>query len=228
MGKIGGSTMKRLFRHVLILTIVMILFSGNLCLAGDWDVRPVKIKVIDAMTRQPLHGIKVYYVLTTWYPDMSCFGYFFYPSFIHDAPRKLKVYEKQDFLTNENGEVFINAKALSLKCYENVLWEKIVVNLEIVLEDWREELYEGKYGFVSHWMYVDGERGLFNINPAYKGFFLTYVYKSDDHEEELKRRYYYWEKYQKHTLNKLDDLQIATVWKGPPEEYTVELRRAEK
>ncbi|NPU84137.1 MAG: hypothetical protein HPY65_06585 [Syntrophaceae bacterium] len=221
--------MKRLFRHVLILSSVMILFSGNLCLAGDWDVRPVKIKVIDAVTRQPLQGIKVYYVLTTWYPKMSCIGYFFYPSFIHDAPRELKVYEKKDLSTNENGEVFINAKALSLKCYENVLWEHIAINIDVDTKiDWVLWVYKDKYNFLGNWMYVHGDKELFNINPAYKGFFLTYVYKSDDHEEELKRRYYYWEKYQKHTLNKLDDLQIATVWKGPLEEYTVELRRADK
>ncbi|NPU84135.1 MAG: hypothetical protein HPY65_06575 [Syntrophaceae bacterium] len=222
--------MKRLFRYVLILSIVMILFCGNLCMAGDWDVRPVKIKVIDALTKQPLQGIKVYYVLTTWYPNMSCIGYFFYPSFIHDAPRKMKVYEKKELSTNEAGEVEFLSKRLTLKCYERVLWEKVIVNLNVFVDkDWlMKKIYTDNYGYFSDWLYVYGEDELFNINPAYKGFFLTYVYKRDDHEEQLVKDPSYRNIYEMHVLKKLDDLQIATVWKGPPEEYTVELRRAEK
>ncbi|NPU84136.1 MAG: hypothetical protein HPY65_06580 [Syntrophaceae bacterium] len=221
--------MKRLFRHVLILSSVMILLSGNLCLAGDWDVRPVKIKVIDAVTKQPLQGIKVYYVLTTWYPDMSCFGYFFYPSFIHQAPMKRKNAVKQELTTDEKGVVVLEPKALSLQCYETVLWEHIAVNIDVDMNmSWMKGLYKDRYEYLGVWMYVLGDDKLININPDYKGFFLTYVYKRDGHEEQLVKDPSYRNVYEMHRLKKLDDLQIATVWKGPLEEYTVELRRAEK
>ncbi len=220
--------MKQAFVKVIILTGLLFTLSYNISLANDWNVRPVKLKVIDAVTKQPLTGIKVYYVLTTWYPDMSCLSYFFYPSFIHEAPGKIKEAIKMELTTDKNGGVFFAAKTLDMQCYERVLSEKIVINLDITMDQkWQKRLYKDKYGFWSWWAYVFGEEELFIINKHYKGFFLTYGYKRSDHEENLVKDKYYREKYEKHVLDKLDDLERATEWDGPPEEYTVDLRRAD-
>jgi hypothetical protein len=84
--------------------------------------------------------------------------------------------------------------------------------------------YKDRGQYFGYWLYVKGDEDLFNINKSYKGFFLTYSTKGSDYEEKnIKYPYYY----AKHTLKKLDDLNRATVWEGPPEEYVVELRRAE-
>jgi len=59
-----------------------------------------------------------------------------------------------------------------------------------------------------------------------KAFFLAYRYKWSDDEEQLVKDKYYREIYGKHVLDRLDDLTRATDWEGPPERYTIELRRS--
>ena len=216
--------MKSIFK-MLILVSMLFLLSNSVCLANDWNVRPLKIKVVDAISKQPLAGMKVYYVLTTWYPDMSCLGYFFYPSSIHEAPGRMKEAVKMELKTDKNGEVSFADKTLDMQCYERVLQEKIAVNLEI--DQKMAEIYGNKYHFLSCWFYVAHEKYLYIINKRYKGFVLTYGYKRSDHEEKLVKDKYYREMYEKHVLDKLDDLERPTDWDGPPEEYVVELRRAD-
>jgi hypothetical protein len=107
----GISTMKSIFKILILVSMLFLLFN-SICMANNWDVRPVKLKVVDAVTKQPLPGIKIYYVLTTWYPDMNCIGYFFAPTFIHDAPRKMKEAVEWELTTNENGEAVFGSKTL--------------------------------------------------------------------------------------------------------------------
>jgi hypothetical protein len=219
--------MKSIFK-ILILVSMILLLSNSICMANDWDVRPVKLKVVDAATKQPLPGIKVYYVLTTWYPDMSCVGYFFYPTFIHDASRINKNVVKWELTTNENGEATFGSKTLTMQCYETILWEHIAINLDVDMNrPWIKSTFKDRHEFFGYWMYVFGEEELFNINKSYRGFFLTYVYKQSSHEEDLVKDPDYRQVYEKHKLKKLDALRRATDWEGPPEEYTVELRRAD-
>ncbi|NPU84139.1 MAG: hypothetical protein HPY65_06595 [Syntrophaceae bacterium] len=220
--------MKRLFRQVLILVSVMILFFGNLCLAGDWDVRPVKIKVIDAVTKQPLQGIKVYYVLTTRRPEMGCL-YLFYPSFIHPPLMERKNLFKRVTLTDNNGLVFFDPKVVNLGCYERVFEEYITVNLDFDKNNPSiEGLNRDLYDYLAIWTFVLGDKAFSSNDHLYRGFFLTYVYKRDDHEEQLVKDSSYRDIYEVYRLKKLDTLRRPTVWDGKPEEYTVELRRGEK
>ncbi|MGD0022238.1 MAG: hypothetical protein ABSC54_08045 [Smithellaceae bacterium] len=219
--------MKQVFLKTIILTGLLFTLSYNISLANDWNVRPVKLKVVDAVTKEPLSGIKVYYVLTTRRPEMGCL-YIFYPSFIHQPSGVERNVAQGEDITDKNGEVLFPAKTLNLQCYESVFEEKIAVNLDFTLnEAWKKELFKDRYGYFEIWGFYRGDKELSNIERRFKGFFLTYDYKDSRHEERIVKSKDYREKYEKHTLKKLDALNRATVWDGPPEEYTVELRRAD-
>jgi hypothetical protein len=225
----GDSTMKSILLKTLIITTLVFIMSTCFCFAAEETVRSVKIKVVDAVTRQPLPGIKAYYVLTTNRPEMGCL-YFFYPGSIHPPPTKTRNVIKKEVTTDEKGEVFFEAKTLQMAaCYETLFWEKIVINLDAdINKNWMKNLYKDKYDFYGSWMYFEGEEDFININKSYKGFFLTYETKGGKHDEDMAKDRAYRKSYEKDTLNKLDALQRATVWDGPPEEYVIELRRAGK
>lgn len=209
-----------ILKTVLMMGLFLIL-NCNLCLAFSLEVRPLKIKVVDAATKKPIPEIKVYYVLTTDYPEMSCIGYFFYPTFIDDAIRTMRQAVKLDLRTDENGEIAFAGKKLKRQCYERINSEKVIVNLEV--DPKIAKTFENKYNFFSHSSYIWHPEYLIPIDKRYKGFVLEYVDKIPNHEELFVKDKYYREMYEKKISEKMEALMIATDLQGHPEEYIVEL-----
>ncbi len=216
--------MKQAFIKVIILTGLLFMLSYNMCLANDWDVRPVKLKVIDAVTKQPLSGIKVYYVLVSGEPSMGCFSALFW---FYDMPINYKIEYKEELPTDINGEVQFAAKTFDMSCYQRIDVEKIIINLDFPDSELLPAIYKDKYDFLRSWIYWTRGKIVFNPNPNYKGCYLIYDTKFPDHEERLVKDADYKDNYEKIILKKFDHQRRATDWDGPPEEYTVELRRAD-
>lgn len=120
----------------LLLTILLCLqmFSTNNFIYGfdymkkDVKVRPVKLKVIDKETKQPLSGIKVIYILRSFIrKNKILFGLLPRPE-----PRDDKTIEiYKEYTTDDKGELFLEEKILKLKKKENIFDETIFINLDL-------------------------------------------------------------------------------------------------
>lgn len=204
--------------------MLLLLFINTHNIAWADNLRPVKIKVLDAVSKDPIAGIKVeHYLLSREYTA----GLFNILTFFDIAvPSKIKVLLKKDYITDKNGQINIEGQNVDFGIFEGINEESFFVNinwqpdeLDRYLIDDELQIYTDKH------LRLIMEKGIDNINKNYKGFCLNYLTKRKNHNEKIKSDPEYKKMLEKKTYKNYDTLIKFVDWEGSPEEYVIELRR---
>jgi hypothetical protein len=164
---------KRKFISIGVIMAIIILLTAS-AHAKDLKVRPIKIKVVDAVTKKPLEGITVNYILQTYTFKKRVL--LFFKNIEPKIKSNIELSEKR--FTDENGEVNFPLRELEIKRNRALEEEKIIINLAVDMEnDLVQKLipsYENELDFMNHIMGTPWKSSKYLINPnnKYKGFYL--------------------------------------------------------
>ena len=148
------------WNKIIIIVMVTLMFATGAS-AKTHKVRGVKIKVVDAISKQPIENLKVYYFIEI-YSIKHLLGI----PLIESTPRTKKK-KKSVLYTDKNGEIIIDEyKVRSWRLYSSVSAEYFVINLSAKDDD---TLYTQ---FEDNLFIKDGFNEFYNPNKEYKGVIL--------------------------------------------------------
>jgi hypothetical protein len=134
------------------------------------DLRPLNIKVVDAVTEEPLEGILVYRILESYHVKDRVL--IFIPSPSPSIIRKLEIGE--EYHTDKYGVVNFDSKKIDLWFRQKIYYECLSVNLELDMNKVPEFIrqdYATKFHLYNSYSIGTGEwrDKFFRPNPKYRG-----------------------------------------------------------
>jgi hypothetical protein len=145
---------------IIIIVMVTLMFATGAS-AKTHKVRGVKIKVVNAISKQPIENLKVYYFIEI-YSIKHLLGI----PLIESTPRNKKM-KKRVLYTDKNGEIIIDEyKVRSWRLYSKISGEYFVINLSAKDDDTLYTQLEDNI-FIK-----DGFNEFYNPNKEYKGVIL--------------------------------------------------------
>lgn len=135
-------------------SLIVFSYTGCTTMKPIDRVQPLSIMVVDAVTKAPLSGIKVYRILETYTLNDTIL--FLFPN---PEPRlKKRIVIADDYVTDANGRVQIDQKPISLHMNEKIYYETIACNLEYRMDELdirrMKKRHQTKYHIFKH--YIDG------------------------------------------------------------------------
>ena len=169
----------KLIVSVIIVSVCVFALLNNAAHAKQEQVRPVKIRIIDAVSKKPLKGVTVYYVLTKIYMKKKIFLFFNHP----DPPMTRNNISKLKLTTDGKGEVSLPVQLVKIKSNEFLNEENIYINLDIDITNLDPELYENMTNveildFNMRLYGTSTNKDIYRINSRYRGYYI----KSTKHE----------------------------------------------
>lgn len=139
---------------------------------NEVKIRPLRINVVNSVSKEPIDNLKIYYTLSIFKSKKKILLVLPRPE--PTVYQKLLV--KEEYITNQSGQISIPVRCLRLKDGEDIYSEKIFINIDIdearipsssIREKGNiknlEKLID-VYQLFSEWFY--------NPNPEYNGLYI--------------------------------------------------------